>query len=127
MGGSQRCERIRERRIVLLSTDGDEKDGVGIETKRQSRRALLTCTCRSPRQKRFNRFDSLRSAGTGRLILPRGDRDGGSDSIDEKAGNNALFGAQRPQDQRQSGWEFSLDLELVRGRRRAGWGNRLLA
>ena len=116
MSGSERRERKGERRIVLPGTDGDEKDRIGIEAKRQSRRASLTCTTRSPRHESLYCLDSPCSARTGRLILSGGNSGGGGDPIAEKAGNDSLFRAQGPQDQRQPRWEFSLDSGLVRGK-----------
>ncbi len=77
---------------------------------------MLSCTSRSPCQKRFYRLDSTRSAGPSRLIPPGGDRYSGGDPIDEKVGDDSLFWAQRSQDQRQPGWQSSLDLDSSFGK-----------
>ena len=77
---------------------------------RPSARAAARCSVALPDRpatKRLYSLDSTRSAGTSRLILPGGDRDGGGDAIDEKAGDDSLFRAQRSQDQRQPGWQSS--------------------
>jgi hypothetical protein len=54
---------------------------------------LLTGVTRSPCQERFYCLDSTRSAGTCRLIVAGGCRDGGGDAIDEESSDYSLFGA----------------------------------
>jgi hypothetical protein len=91
MHGSQRRERMCERFFVLAGTDGNEKDRIGIETKRQSRRPSLAWSTRLSRYEGPYGLDTPRAAGTRRLILPGSNSRGGGDSIDQEAGNDPLF------------------------------------
>ena len=81
---------------------------------RPSARAAARCSLALPdRPARSASTASTRRAPRGRAASScrAAIRHGGSDSIDEEAGDNSLFRAQRSQDQRQSGWQSSLDSE----------------
>ena len=95
MHGSQRRECMCERFFVIAGADGNEKDRIGIETKRQSRRPSLAWSTRLSRYEGPYGLDTPRAAGTRRLILPGSNSRGSGDSIDQEAGNNPLFRPQR--------------------------------